>query len=372
MISNEKNQIHALYGDLANVKTLNDVINLSIAFDKPIKIYSNGTDKRMTSSETLGMYKKEYEKKFGYNGGVYSYFYNGVHYEIPATSGVEKVLIESGFVRDIYIGSILGGIDVPVDYEDYWKTLHFEALCIDSNETLSKRNEALQKSIANATCTPISEELIRTRCFKVPSEGYEFVYEEGYSQNKTIHINKPFKPEMNEALTLRKFSSLVGKMSKFIGGGGYSGQRTFVYLDGSTYVTESDEVIRELKKHGFVESDDVENLGIGWHQKIVDPFYADMYSKVMMSDEQYRKIERKDANQREMDYLKTKQDNLTHENETLISVLSDKLAEEYVRYRENELNDGNKPLELIQYIKTNYPELFTPVIVEKISSKFSK
>ena len=327
-------EIKALYGDLASVKTLNDVINLSIAFDKPIKVrdmhYEN------PEKELLGDYSPDKEKKFGQYGGVATFYYNGIEYQIHVTDKVEEILISNGFVFDSSIASTLHNRFVPADYEEFWKHQAFEAECIWAKERLDNRESAIETAIANATCTPISDELILNRCFKVPKEGYEYI------ENNQRKIRKPVKDEMNESLTNRKITTLVGKMSKHVNGGGYSAQRTFVYLDGNTYVTESDEVISELQKHGFVESDDVQNLGLGWHEKIIDPYYANRYAKVVMSDEKYNssKQEAKDQNERKIEFLEQKNQSLKSSYEQITAAI----VSAYIKYYKESKNKGEEPM----------------------------
>lgn len=361
IVLEEVDPIAALYGDLASVKTLNDVINISIAFDRPVKTQMGyGDDKEYY--ETLGFYSEEREKKYGQHGGVFSFFYKGIHYEVFATDQVEKILQENGFVFEPSIGTILSGGVVPTDFQEFWHKKGLEKYYIKQNNLLTERKKALKHSISNAGCDHISDDLILTRCFKVPADGYKYVVEN--SDSKEPMHRKPITDEMNEGLTVRKMLNLVGKMSKSISGGGYSGQCTFVYLDGNVYVTKSEEVIRELKKHGFVESDEVPNLGLGWYQKMIDPYCADRYERVMISDEEYHLIEQKTSEERRIGYLEEQNKSLRSAHKQFI----ESLAHSYHNYCDKAKSQGVEIVTLEEFVITILGLDISPDIIIEIES----
>lgn len=116
IIVKDFDQIDALYGDLANVETLDDLIRLSIAFDKLVKVheYNNLLNvKSLKNGESSGLYSLEKEGTFVINGDVIAYFYNGIHYEIHYTKQVEQILLKKGVIsiREFVINEL--GLILP-------------------------------------------------------------------------------------------------------------------------------------------------------------------------------------------------------------------------------------------------------------------
>lgn len=280
---------------LAKVENLTDLIELSISFELPVEVRrKDGPNEYFrVVSESIN------NNTFISTMGTLAFQYNGIQYEIPYTKKGIEILKKSGFEETDKLTSRLVNDYYPVKYKEYWEEIQIDATAINIKNDIEAEEKTKKLQIEQTKdrgINPCLTESQLQKCFKVPFNGFTVETETGKKIKKIPNVSE----------------NMIGKISTPISGGGYSGCYTFVYTDGNTYITESKEVIEALQKSGFVFSEKLEHLGIGWIEKISDNKLSEIYSEKVVRDEKYEK-----NNYREI-ILK-----LQEEKETILMELED-------------------------------------------------
>lgn len=270
----KKDKTEALKSPFAQAKTISDLISVAIIIDNEEMVQTPNTLIEM-SSKNNGRYCVNREKLY--------FQYNDKIYLVPDTLRAKRILKSCGFNQGLFPLNDFYGTD---ETRKIFDKLYEDARIIEVNDLLKiiddEKKESLEYS-KNQGLKPLSEDLL-SRCFKVPDYGCNMKNPDGSPYRdyphafSSIYTTRP--TYITEPKAEKGFIGTIYRTS-------YSRAYTFVYIDGSTYVTRSEKVFKQLIDNGF-EYKGIDNYyAIG--NSYQDGELQNMYDEKVITDYEYEK-----------------------------------------------------------------------------------
>ena len=269
--------LEAMYSPYANIKTLKDAIEIAVEIKHGMEIENKWDSIKYPVDMPINPDK---DNTYCTYAGTISFNYKGKKYELPYSEHIENALDADGFEVDFDGHTYASDGWYPVEKKEYWERLEKinnimgQMRKVQENE---KRKQIFINYCKDKGIKPLAEEY-RDRCFKIPDNGYTIIGKDG----KEIQDTKP--GIFNMVVATAKID-YIGKISEFVAG--HSGIYGFFDVDGTYYITKSEETINHLLTNGFTVSKKVPLIALGWNEYYQDPNVQAQYERAVVDDESY-------------------------------------------------------------------------------------
>lgn len=244
---------------MKEIKTLDQLKEAAIAINRTFRVYSYETNEEKTLEPNEATLLKKLEKGYRSKRGMIAFVSENTMYVIPYMNKVIEVLVENGFEQK-YMIVPFSKSNYPIEAKDQWEELIMMAYESYLNEFVADCNKFCDDHEFGAI-----DEILLKKCFEMPSYGVrvkDSCGEDIYYYPAIIRAYLDY--------------TAVEKLGKY---GTKNGVTAFVYRDGKTYVTPSQEVLQAIREADYIEE---QNLVVPFAngEEIHNRGYANLWRKI--------------------------------------------------------------------------------------------
>ena len=213
---------------MQEISTLTKLKEMAIAIDHATMAMRPKENKKVIFNPSVD---PQLEHCFCSNAGIVSFVTDGKMYAIPYMASVMKILNHEGFTRKT-MNVPFSNDEYPIDEKRKWEAL----LKMVENERKERFVSTCESYADKHGYSEIAPSLLSDYCMKIPEDGVHVIK----FQNSDVYY-----PEIKGTAFGSTATNLIGKYCVD------KGVCSFVYRDGSTYVTKNQKVISALQSAGF-------------------------------------------------------------------------------------------------------------------------